>query len=139
MQLHLHVQRLVEQRGEPPNVLQVRGLGRGQGQHPVVLHQEVVVLLHIKLELLKGQLAAANAHDEGVVEQPIPQVGVFPSEMLGCGHRSYSSLASSPGPAVSPPGFSPAWIATVPRPIFLYSTFCRPTLSIIAASSSAVM
>ena len=108
MQIHLHVQRLVEQRGESPNVLQVRGLGRRQSQHSTVLDQEVVVLLHVELELLKGKLAVANAHDKGVVKEPVPQIGVLPPEMLSCAHRSNSSRPSSPSLSVSPPGFSPA-------------------------------
>ena len=117
MQVHLHVQRLVEERGKLPYVLQVRGLGRRQGQHSTVLDQEVVVLLYVELELLKGKLAVANAHDKGVVKEPVPQIGVLPPEMLCGAHRSNSSRPSSPRssrPPVLPctssslPGFSPA-------------------------------
>jgi hypothetical protein len=75
MQIHLDVEREVQQIGEPAGDGQVIGARGRQGQDPGVLDQEEIILPHVVLKPVLRERPVAESADEGVRRDPLADRG----------------------------------------------------------------
>ncbi len=72
MQLHLRIEREIEDRGVPAHRLEGVGLGRRPGEDASELLQVQVILQHPALKEGRVQSAGRDASNEGVIELGLP-------------------------------------------------------------------